>query len=154
MRFFDEKGCGFYNFYFFIFKNDKKGILRISTAPGNAKIFIDGKRKGNSPSEIGMSFSIELNEGEYSVLAIKPDGEHYEYKGEKKDVFVTDDTIQSIKIKLSRKETEAGRVAREAEAERKRQDEKRQREEYFSRIKAQRNYVKLSATGKELPESA
>ncbi len=35
-------------------------------------IYIDGKRKGNSPAEKGQTFALKLTEGEYLVEAVKP----------------------------------------------------------------------------------
>ncbi|NVK75377.1 MAG: DUF1566 domain-containing protein [Oceanospirillaceae bacterium] len=156
-----------------------KGILRISTDPGDAQIYINGKRKGSSPSEVGTSFNIALSEGTYKISAKKPDGDLYEYIGGKMDVFVADDTIQSIKIELNRYETDKGRLAREAKEEKERQEklvreekerqeklareerkrqaklasEERKRQKYVAELK-KRSYSKLSATGKLLPDSA
>ncbi len=48
-----------------------KGTIKIVTTPGDAKIYIDGKRKGNSPAEKGQTFALKLREGEYLVEAIK-----------------------------------------------------------------------------------
>ncbi len=46
-----------------------RGILQISTDPGDAEIYIDGKRKGNSPENSEQAFIIQLKEGEYLVEA-------------------------------------------------------------------------------------
>ncbi|OQX18829.1 MAG: hypothetical protein BWK76_06410 [Desulfobulbaceae bacterium A2] len=79
--------------------NDK-GMLSIVTEPGDAKIFIDGTHKGNSPAEPGQSFTIKLDEGEYTVSAIKsPDGGQEQFA--EKMVFVADDTMQTITLKLA-----------------------------------------------------
>ena len=48
-----------------------KGTIKIVTDPGDAKIFINGKRKGNAPSEPGQTFAIKLEEGEYKIEVIK-----------------------------------------------------------------------------------
>ena len=84
-----------------------RGILQISTDPGDAKIYIDGKRKGNSPSDSGQAFIIQLKEGEYLVEARREivddnkfETEHY---GEK-SIFIADDTIQSVSLKLELRE--------------------------------------------------
>ncbi len=79
-----------------------KGMLRISTEPAEAKIFVDGKRKGSSPSQKGQYFAVKLSEGEYTITAkkqSKKDGYGGTYSGEKK-VFVGEDTLQTITLKL------------------------------------------------------
>lgn len=97
------------------------GVLRIVTEPGDAQIFIDGKRKGNSPSEAGQSFAIKLDEGSHVVEAVKPDGVEYEYVGRKDDVFVSDGTMQTQTLKLQRQQTAEGkRLAAERDAEKQR----------------------------------
>jgi len=77
-----------------------KGMLRIVTEPGDAKILINGKQKGNSPAEPGQSFAIKLDEGEYMVQAVKSSGGPQEQFAEKK-VFVADDTMQTVTLKLA-----------------------------------------------------
>ncbi|MBV5327358.1 MAG: SUMF1/EgtB/PvdO family nonheme iron enzyme, partial [Chlorobium sp.] len=76
-----------------------KGMLRIVTEPGDALISINGKPKGNSPAEVGQSFAIKLDEGEYQVQAVKPNGLKEQFA--EKKVFVADDTMQSITLKLT-----------------------------------------------------
>ena len=79
-----------------------RGILQISTDPGDAKIYIDGKRKGNSPENSEQAFIIQLDEGEYMVEArteISSDKFRFENHAQK-SVFVADDTIQSVSLKL------------------------------------------------------
>jgi formylglycine-generating enzyme required for sulfatase activity len=75
------------------------GMLRIATKPGDAQIFINGQRKGNSPSEEGQNFAIKLRSGEYTVEAIKPQGPT-ELFG-KKTIFVADDSLQTITIEMA-----------------------------------------------------
>lgn len=91
-----------------------QGMLKIVTDPGDAQLFINGERKGNSPAEAGLSFAIKLSEGEYTITAVKvvEDG-LAEYYGEKSDVFVAKDSMQSVALDLEKRETEAGRLARE-----------------------------------------
>lgn len=74
-------------------------MLRIATKPGDAQIFINGQRKGNSPSEEGQNFAIKLKSGEYSVEAIKPGDGPTEHYGQK-SIFVSDDTLQTITLEL------------------------------------------------------
>ena len=76
-----------------------KGMLRIVTEPGDAQIFINGKRKGNSPAEAGQSFAIKLDEGEYRIQAVKSDGGPKEHYGQK-DAFVANDSLQTLTIQL------------------------------------------------------
>jgi formylglycine-generating enzyme required for sulfatase activity len=79
-----------------------KGMLRIVTEPGDAQIFIDGKRKGNSPTEAGQSFAVKLNEGEHVVQAVKPGTDINEHYAEKK-VFVADESMQTLNLKLEQR---------------------------------------------------
>ncbi len=87
-----------------------KGMLRIVTKPGDAQILIDGKLKGNAAAEAGQSFTIKLDEGEHQVQAVKAKGELYEYYGEK-NVFVAEDSLQTIVIDLKSRLTEKARQA-------------------------------------------
>jgi formylglycine-generating enzyme required for sulfatase activity len=107
-------------------------MLKIITEPGDAKIFIDGERKGNSPEQAGQSFAIKLPEGSYTIKAHKPDGD-YEYTGNKTDVFVAKNSLQTIQLKLARSETETGRLVREERARK----EKAEREELARKEKAE-----------------
>jgi formylglycine-generating enzyme required for sulfatase activity len=77
----------------------EKGILSIVTEPGDAQLFINGKRKGNSPREAKQSFTIKLDEGEYRIEAIIPSNGPTERFGSKQ-VFVADDTLQEIALSL------------------------------------------------------
>nr|WP_321467294.1 formylglycine-generating enzyme family protein [uncultured Desulfobulbus sp.] len=83
-----------------------KGMLRIVTEPGDAQIFINGKRKGNSPSEKGQSFAIKLDKGEYQIEALIPtQGPKERFGG--KTVVVADDTQQSITLYLEERVSES-----------------------------------------------
>ena len=88
-----------------------KGMLRISTEPGEAEIYINDKCKGKSPAEVGQTFAIQLDEGEYTVKAMKPNGlkEHF---AEKK-IFIADGTVQPVVLKLAEHESEAAMTANE-----------------------------------------
>lgn len=55
----------------------ESGMLHITTDPGDAQIFINGQRKGNSPSLEGQSFAVKLPQGEYTAEARKSDGKDY-----------------------------------------------------------------------------
>ena len=80
-----------------------RGILQISTDPGDAKIYIDGKRKGNSPSDSEQAFIIQLKEGEYLVEVsseIESDGKFKFENYAQKSIFVADGTIQSVNLEL------------------------------------------------------
>jgi formylglycine-generating enzyme required for sulfatase activity len=90
-----------------------KGMLRIVTEPGDAKILFNGKMKGNSPSEPGQSFAIKLDEGEYVVQAIKSSDGLKEHFGEKK-VFVADDTASTLTIKMEERVSQAAKSAMDA----------------------------------------
>jgi hypothetical protein len=54
-----------------------QGMLRITTDTGGAQIFINGQRKGNSPSQEGQSFAVKLPQGDYTLEARKSDGKDY-----------------------------------------------------------------------------
>jgi formylglycine-generating enzyme required for sulfatase activity len=104
-----------------------KGMLQVVTNPGDAKIFINGKRKGNSPAEAGQLFeifingkrqgnspavagqlfAIKLDEGEYVVEAIKDSGGAMELYGVKKDVFVAGNSKQTITLVLKERQSAA-----------------------------------------------
>lgn len=76
--------------------------MRITTEPGDAQIYVNGQRKGNSAAEPGQGFTIKLGEGSYTIDAKKADGAEYEYVGRRADVFVADATMQSVSILLDR----------------------------------------------------
>ncbi len=73
-----------------------KGVLRISTLPGAAEIYIDGKRKGSSPASAEERFLIHVPEGEYALRAEKEGFDPVERR-----VFVAADTEQTIKLSLA-----------------------------------------------------
>lgn len=75
-----------------------QGLLRITTDPVDAQIFINGQKKGNSPSEEGNSFAVKLPEGEYVVEAHKST-DNKDYYG-MKSVFVANDTLQTVRLSL------------------------------------------------------
>ena len=79
-----------------------KGILQISTSPGDAEIYINGKRKGNSPENSKQAFVIQLEEGEYTIEARQlRENEQYndsELWRASKKIYVADDTIQSVTL--------------------------------------------------------
>lgn len=78
-----------------------KGMLTITTDPGGAKIYINGKRKGTSPKEKGQSFAIKLDEGEYTVTAYgKSHSPLWVNMGKADDVFVGADSRQPLTLKL------------------------------------------------------
>ncbi len=79
-----------------------KGQVEIISKPGDAKIYINGKRKGTTPSEIGQSFVIELKEGEYTIEAVIPSTGQFEQYA-KKEIFVADDTLQPVSLKLEKR---------------------------------------------------
>ncbi len=85
-----------------------KGMVKIVTSPGDARLFIDGKRKGNSPAEAGQTFAIKLPEGEYLIEAVKETGGKDEYYGKKK-IFVAEDTLQTVSLKLAKRPSAAFR---------------------------------------------
>jgi len=118
---------------------EEKGILRITTEPGNAKIYVDGERKGSSPNRTGQSIAIRLPEGEYRIEAIIPINEDSEHFGEKTDVFVGADTIQSFHIKLAERLTGRGeRLKAEREEADRTAKEKREQAERIAKEKREK----------------
>jgi len=107
---------------------DEKGIFRITTDPGEAMIFIDGKRKGTSSSIVGRSLAVRLPEGEYKIEALIPIDQENEKYGKKEGVFLGSDTIQPVHIKIHERLTilgkqrlaEANRIAEEQRIEQER----------------------------------
>lgn len=75
------------------------GMLRITTSPGDAQIFVNGQRKGNSPSQEGQTFALKLPQGDYTVEARKSDGKDYYGK---KSVYVANDSLQTVNISLEK----------------------------------------------------
>ncbi len=88
---------------------DDKGTVMIHTKPGDARVYVNGVRKGNSPAMKEHLFAIKLKEGKYTVEAIKDTGSHLdEYYG-KKEVVVSKDNIPTITIKLSKRPSKFAR---------------------------------------------
>lgn len=84
-----------------------RGMLRIVTDPGNAQIFVDGERRGNSPSDPGQTFAIQLPQGSYVVEALIPSEGPEELYGRQEDVFVSDGTLQTLSLSLAPRPTAA-----------------------------------------------
>ena len=77
----------------------QQATVRITTTPGDAKVYVDGARKGTSPSEPGQTFAIKLDEGEYLISAeLEADGQVW--RGEK-EIFVGAGVLQDINLNLS-----------------------------------------------------
>ena len=77
----------------------QQATVRITTTPGDAKVYVDGARKGTSPSEPGQTFAIKLDEGEYLISAELEAGGQV-WRGEK-EIFVGAGVLQDINISLS-----------------------------------------------------
>ncbi len=123
--------------------SEQSGQLRITTEPGDAQIFINGQRKGNSAAEQGQGFTIKLGEGTYTIDAKKADGDEYEYLGRRADVFVADGTMQSVSITLERRQTEQGKRA---------QQERTQRQASERQQDAERHGYAISADGQTVTD--
>lgn len=78
-----------------------KGVLRITTEPGGARIFINGDRVGSSPTQVGQSFAVEVPVGEHRVEAVLPGEGSYESFGVADDVFVAANTLQPLHIDIT-----------------------------------------------------
>lgn len=78
-----------------------KGVLRITTEPGGARIFINGERVGSSPTQVGQSFAVEVPVGEHRVEAVLPGEGSYESFGVADDVFVAANTLQPLHIEIT-----------------------------------------------------
>jgi len=88
------------------------GMLKINSSPADAEIYIDGDRKGNTPSKKGQTFAIKVSSGEHKVEIIKPieDPDKYDqYYGEK-SVVVAEKSLQTVSLSLERQQSEAYKV--------------------------------------------
>ncbi len=82
-----------------------KGIVEITSDPGGAKVFINGKRKGTTPTQSGKGLALELKEGEYKVEAKTDNG-----MTAKQSVFVPANGIQPVHLDIGTSVTVAGRT--------------------------------------------
>jgi formylglycine-generating enzyme required for sulfatase activity len=74
----------------------EQGAVHLFTMPGGAALFIDGKRKGDSPAAPGETFLIRLPEGEH-VFRAEKDG----FDPVERSVFVAVGTEQTISLNLA-----------------------------------------------------
>ncbi len=72
------------------------GTLRLFTLPGDAQLFVDGERKGNSPSSAGETFLIHLPPGEYRISASREG-----FDSAERQVFVASGTEQTLQLSLA-----------------------------------------------------
>lgn len=79
------------------------GMLKISSDPGDAEVYIDGERKGNTPAKKGQTYAIKLSEGEHTIEIIKSISEADEYYG-KKTVFVAEKSLQTVSLSLNKRQ--------------------------------------------------
>ena len=87
-------------------QQQSKGVVRINTEPGGAAITIDGKPKGNTPTNAGQFLTISLPKGQYIIEALLPvDNETEKYA--QKDIFIAADTIQTLDLELESRLTPA-----------------------------------------------
>jgi len=90
------------------------GVLRITTEPGGARIYINDERKGSSPTQVGQSFAVEVPVGEHRVEAVLPIDDNRESFGFAADVFVGANTLQPLHIDITdTRLTQAGRAAQQ-----------------------------------------
>lgn len=82
------------------------GMLRISTEPGNAQIFVNGNRKGNSSLDRDQVFTIKLGQGNYVIEALIPSQGPEEQYAKREDVFIADGTMQSLSLDLKSRPSE------------------------------------------------
>lgn len=85
-----------------------KGTLSISSQPGNAQIYINGKLKGNTPGRKGKAISVDLPKGQNKVEIVKPRSKHNEYYASR-SVLITDGTENSLSLPLKLRITSAFR---------------------------------------------
>lgn len=93
------------------------GVVQIVTEPGNAQVFINGERKGNSTSREHDGLILRLPEGTYIITSKKEDETGYEYFGVESDVYVAKGTVQTVYIKMTKHETAKAREIAAALAE-------------------------------------
>jgi formylglycine-generating enzyme required for sulfatase activity len=48
----------------------EKGMVEVTSEPGDAKVFVDGQRKGSTPAQAGKALVLEIEEGEHRVEAV------------------------------------------------------------------------------------
>ncbi|MCB1734396.1 MAG: SUMF1/EgtB/PvdO family nonheme iron enzyme [Gammaproteobacteria bacterium] len=84
---------------------EDSGTIKVLTEPGDAKVYINGQRKGSSPLEAGQTFAIKLPEGEYVLEALKPADTKEWYA--RKEIFVANDTLQTFTLKMEQRPNQA-----------------------------------------------
>ena len=77
-----------------------KGSLSISSQPGNAEIYINGKLKGKTPGRKGKTITVNLPTGQYQIELVKSRSQNDEYFASQ-TISITDGTEQSLSIPLS-----------------------------------------------------
>lgn len=73
-----------------------QGLLAVFTMPGDASIYVDGQRKGNSPASQHETFKIHLPEGEHTLRAEK-DG----FDAVERTLFIGAGTEKTVKLSLA-----------------------------------------------------
>ncbi|SFR54034.1 DUF1566 domain-containing protein [Thiomicrospira sp. ALE5] len=81
-------------------------MVRITTKPGGAQIYINGHRRGDTPEQAGQTFAIKLAEGSYHIQVVKAIDANNEWRGERKDVFIADFTSPTVHIDMTRELTQ------------------------------------------------
>lgn len=76
-----------------------KGTVNIASEPTALAIFVDGKRKGDSPSIAGEYLGVEVVEGEHQITATKRIDDFEEYFASQ-EIFVAEGTTQVVLIQV------------------------------------------------------
>jgi formylglycine-generating enzyme required for sulfatase activity len=80
-----------------------KGTIIVFTEPGEAKLYVNGQLKGQSPAREDHLFSMKLKSGVYTIEAVKETGSHLdEYYG-RQTVTASENNISNITIKLKKR---------------------------------------------------
>ena len=79
-----------------------KGSVNIASEPTALSIFVDGERKGDSPSIAGEYLGVEVVEGEHQITATKRIDDFEEYFATQ-EIFVAEGTTQVALITIGEK---------------------------------------------------
>ncbi|MDY0163291.1 DUF1566 domain-containing protein [Desulfobotulus sp.] len=89
-------------------EKEEYGVLHIVSQPGDAQIFINGERRGNTPEIESRAFTIRLKKGFYRIEGYRPIDPDMEYYGVREDLFVGANTEQHLWLRMEKRLTEKG----------------------------------------------
>lgn len=86
---------------------EKDGVIKVSTEPRDANIYINGELVGRSLSRPGEYLTLNLSQGQYKISAIKAINEGKEFYVDK-TVAVLGNRVEIVDLKLTERATKAG----------------------------------------------